>query len=173
VNVTWDAVGGATSYEVRRRTPTTGGAFPLINSPMTNAYTDTDVTAGNSYLYVVRAVNASTSSPDSTADLATTILFTDDPIVAGTTLIKAVHLAELRNAANAVRTLAGAGTFTFVTGAASAGTMITAAQINEVRTALDGGRGPLGLSTAGYTDTLTAGVTIKAVHFQEIRNRTK
>jgi hypothetical protein len=173
VNITWSAVGGATSYQVYRRSATTGGAFVLINSPATNAYADTSVTAGSSYFYVVRAVNASTSSPDSTPDLATTILFTDDPIVAGSTVVKAVHLGEIRNAANAVRALAGVGAFSFVTGAASAGTTITAAQINEVRTALDGGRSPLGLPTGGYTDTLTAGVLIKAVHFQEIRNRTK
>jgi hypothetical protein len=172
VNITWNAVVGATSYQLYRRSPTTGGAFALVNSPTTNAYADTGVTAGNSYFYIVRAVNESTSSPDSTPDLATTILFTDDPIVAGSTVVKAVHLGEIRNAANAVRALAGLAPASF-SGAASAGTTITAAQINEVRTALDGGRSPLGLPTGGYTDTLTAGVPIKAVHFQEIRNRTK
>lgn len=174
VNITWNAVDGATSYQVSRRSATSGGAFTPINPPATtNAYSDTSVTGGNSYLYVVHAVNASTSSPDSAPNLATTILFTNDPIVAGSTVVKAIHLAELRNAANAVRLLAGAGIFSFVTGAATSGTTITAAQINEVRGALDGGMNPLSLPIGGYTDTLTAGVPIKAIHFQEIRNRVK
>ncbi|MGZ4808496.1 MAG: hypothetical protein ACXV7D_04130 [Thermoanaerobaculia bacterium] len=40
-------------------------------------------------------------------DLATTVIFTDSSLVAGTTVVKSVHVTELRTAANAVRQLAG------------------------------------------------------------------
>ena len=123
------------------------------------------------YLYKVRAINAG-GSADSAPDLATTVIFTDDPLVAGSTIIKAVHLAELRTAVNAVRALAGLAAATF-TDAATPGVIVKAVHINELRTDLDQAMSALGFPTGGYTDTLTAGVVIKAIHFQEIRNRVK
>ncbi|MEO8034274.1 MAG: IPT/TIG domain-containing protein [Acidobacteriota bacterium] len=172
VLVTWNTTATATSYQVFRQAPSV--AFAPIGSPTAStSFTDSTATANTSYLYRVRAINAAGSSGDSSSDIATTIIFTNDPLVAGVTVIKAVHLAELRAAVNAVRALAGAGAFSFITGAGNVGTTVTAAQINEIRTALDGGRSPLGLSTGGYTDTLNSSVRIKAVHFQEIRGRVK
>jgi hypothetical protein len=43
--------------------------------------------------------------------------------------------------------------------------------ITEIRSALDPARSALSLSTGGYTDGSLTGVVIKAVHFQELRNR--
>jgi hypothetical protein len=120
----------------------------------------------------VRAINAGGSSSDSAPDLATTVIFTDDPLVARSTPIKAVHLAELRTAVNAVRSLAGIGVVSF-TDSASRGVTVKAAHINELRTALDAALSSLGFATGGYTDTPARGVPIKAIHFQEIRNRVK
>jgi hypothetical protein len=171
VLVTWTASSGATSYEVYRRAP--GGSFTLIGTSTTASYTDNSVAPNTTYLYRVRAVNAGGSSADSGYDLATTVIFTDDPLVARSTVIKAVHLAELRTAVNAVRAQAGLAAASF-TDAASRGVIVKAVHITELRTALDAALGVLGFPTGGYTDTITARSTIiKAVHFQELRNRVK
>jgi len=170
IGVSWTAVGTATSYEVYRRAP--GGSFELLASTLTNSYNDSTVSSSTSYLYRVRALNAGGSSADSAADLATTILFTTDPLSGGTTVITAGRLTELRNGVNAVRALAGLGAGSYTDGA-TAGVLIKAVHVSELRTQLDAARGPLGFSTGGYTDSMTAGVLIKAVHFQELRNRVK
>ena len=93
-------------------------------------------------------------------------------LLAAGTVIKAVHLAELRTAVNAVRALAGLAAATF-TDPATPGVVVKAVHVNELRSDLDQAMGSLGLPTGGWTDSLAAGVTIKAIHFQEIRNRVK
>ena len=169
VLVTWTAVVGASSYEVYRRDP--GGSFTLRNSPLTNSFTDTAL-ANTAYLYRVRAVGAGGTSLDSASDLATTVIFTDDPLASGGTVIKPIHLAELRTAINAARAQASLGVASF-TDAASAGVPVKAAHITELRAALDAAMTALALPAGAWTDTLTTGATIKAIHFQEIRNRVK
>jgi hypothetical protein len=170
VQVTWAASSGATSYEVYRKGA--GGSFTLIGSPTSTSFTDTTASANTSYLYRVRARNAAGSSTDSAYDLATTVIFTDDPLVPGVTVIRAIHLAQLRTAVNAVRALAGLGAGSY-TDAATAGVPIKAVHINELRTNLDQAMSALGLATGGYSRTIAAGVLIKAVDFQELRNRVK
>lgn len=167
INITWDVVAGATGYQVDRKEP--GGTFTQIGTPANNAFSDFARPANTSFLYRVRAVNADGSSPNSSSDLATTVIFTDDPLVAGT-VVKAAHLSELRTAVNAVRALVGLTAFTF-TGSATSGTIISAVHVTELRTALDAARAALGLSTGGYTDAPLTGAEIKAVHFQEVRGR--
>ncbi|MGZ7078492.1 MAG: hypothetical protein ACXVJT_03670, partial [Thermoanaerobaculia bacterium] len=170
VRITWNEVNGATEYQVYRRSPGSGTLDPVALQAATT-FDDTTVTAGHSYLYVVRAVNFNFTSPNSAPDLATTIFFTNDPLLVSSTPVKYTHLSEIRDAVNAVRLLAGVGSTSF--SAAAAGTAITAAQVSELRTALDAGLGPLGLPTGGYTDTISPATAIKAIHFQELRNRTK
>jgi hypothetical protein len=117
----------------------------------------------------VRAVNSGGASSNSAVDLATTVIFTDTPLNAGTA-VKSVHVTQLRTAVNAVRALAGLGSFIFTDSAAS-GTTIRAVHLTDLRTALDQGRGLLGFTTGGYTDAAPLGVLIKAVNMQELRNR--
>ena len=169
VSITWNASVGATSYQVFRRPA--GGSFGLVGSPVSNSFTDNTAAASSSYLYQVRAVSAGGTSADSTPDLATTVIFTDDALAAGI-LVKAVHLSQLRTATNAVRALAGLGAAGF-TDAASAGVTVKAVHVTEMRTALDAGLGPLGRATGGYTDGALGSVLIKPIHFQELRNRVK
>ncbi|HET6384205.1 MAG TPA: fibronectin type III domain-containing protein, partial [Armatimonadota bacterium] len=64
VALSWTASAGATSYNVKRST-TTGGPYTTVGSPTTSSYTDTGLTDGAAYYYVVSAVNASGESPDS------------------------------------------------------------------------------------------------------------
>lgn len=168
VQVTWNAVTGATSYEIDRRAP--GGSFTQRGTSVTPSFTDS-ASNNTAYLYRVRAVNASGTSPDSASDLATTVPFTDDPLAAGV-LIMATHLAELRTAVNAVRAQAGLSAATF-TDAAVPGVLILAVHITELRARLDEATSVLGYATGGWTDTSLTGVDVKAIHFQEIRNRVK
>jgi hypothetical protein len=168
VNVSWNASSGATSYQVYRRAP--GVAFTLISSPATTSLMD-NVSANTAYLYRVRASNTSGTSGDSASDLATTVVFTNEPLAAGVS-VQAVHLSQMRIAVNAVRSLAALSAAGF-TDAASAGTTVKAVHVTEIRSALDAALGALGLTSGAYTDTSLTGVPIKAVHFQEIRNRVR
>lgn len=169
IRITWAAVGGATSYEVWRRAPGST-TFVKVGTTTTNSFTDS-VAANTAYLYRVVAVSGGGSSPASGVDLATSVVFTDDPLRAGV-VIKAVHLAELRVAVNAVRALAGLAPASF-TDAAVPGVIVKAIHINELRTALDQARSALGLPTGGWSEPITAGTIIKARHFEEIRERVR
>jgi len=126
------------------------------------------------YIYRVRAVDAGGNYSDfSNTDIATTVIFTDDPLVVGTTLIFKEHVLELRSAVNAVRAAAGLSAATW-TDSSLTGVVVQAAHVSELRSNLDAARSLLGLSTGGYTDTLTPGTTlIKAVHISELRDRVK
>jgi hypothetical protein len=168
--VAWNVVSNATSYAIERRAP--GGAFAPLGTSDLNAYVDDTVSANTSYLYRVRAVNSAGSSASSSDDPATTILFTNDPLTAGATIIRAAHLSELRTAVNAMRALAGLTAATF-TGTAAPGLPVAAIHINELRSALDQATAALARPTGGYTGTIGANVLIRAVHFQEIRNRVR
>ncbi|HYW66582.1 MAG TPA: glycoside hydrolase family 44 protein, partial [Candidatus Dormibacteraeota bacterium] len=67
VNLTWNASSGATSYNVKRST-TNGGPYTTVASPTTTSYTNTGLTNGTPYYYVITAVNsAGESSPSSQA----------------------------------------------------------------------------------------------------------
>lgn len=125
---------------------------------------------------MVRAVDASAgTSPYSAPDTATTLFFTDDPLIPQVTGVRSIHLTELRQAINAMRAAAGLTPTAFTDPTVSAATPIKAAHGQELRTALGQARTSLGLSTATFTDsTLTAGTTsVRAVHLQELRNGVK
>jgi fibronectin type 3 domain-containing protein len=71
VSLTWSAAAGATSYTVKRRTLATD-PFVAVQSGLTSpSFTNTGLSNGTTYTYVVAAVNAAGSSPDSTSVQAT------------------------------------------------------------------------------------------------------
>src|SRR6202451_3718138 len=70
VGLSWSASSGATSYNVKRST-TSGGPYTTIGSPTTTSYTDTGVTNGTTYYYVVAAVNTAGQSANSSQVSAT------------------------------------------------------------------------------------------------------
>ena len=65
IDLTWDAVDKATSYIIKRAA-TTGGPYATIANDITETfYTDTDVTSGTTYYYIVSATNNGTEISDS------------------------------------------------------------------------------------------------------------
>jgi cellulose 1,4-beta-cellobiosidase len=70
VSLTWTASTGATSYNVKRAA-TNGGPYATVVSPTGTNYTDTAVTNGTTYYYVVTAVSANGESANSDQASAT------------------------------------------------------------------------------------------------------
>ncbi len=64
VALTWSASSGATSYRVKRAT-TSGGAYNQVAAPTSTSYTDTALTNGTAYYYVVSASNSAGESGNS------------------------------------------------------------------------------------------------------------
>ena len=70
VSLAWTASTGATSYNVKRAA-INGGPYTTVASPAGTSYTDTTVTNGTTYYYVVTAVSASGESANSNQASAT------------------------------------------------------------------------------------------------------
>jgi hypothetical protein len=79
VSLTWTASSGATSYHVKRST-TSGGPYTQVAAPTTAADTDTGLTNGTPYYYVVSAVNAAGESANSTEVAATPVNSTNPDV---------------------------------------------------------------------------------------------
>lgn len=70
VALSWTAGTGAASYNVKRST-TTGGPYTTVGTATTTAYTDSAVTNGTTYYYVVTSVNSAGESANSNQASAT------------------------------------------------------------------------------------------------------
>ncbi len=76
ISLSWSAAGGATSYTLKRST-TSGGPYTNVDTGITTTtYTDTGLTNGTAYYYVVAAVNSEGTSPNSNQAAATPVLTT-------------------------------------------------------------------------------------------------
>jgi hypothetical protein len=64
VSLSWSASSSATGYHVKRAT-TSGGPYTQVATPTSTNYTDTGLTDGTTYYYVVSAVNAAGESANS------------------------------------------------------------------------------------------------------------
>lgn len=94
--------------------------------------------------------------------------FTDDPLVAGVTRVKASHLTELRARVDALRVRFGVGVFGWTDPGLGAGTTIKGLHIYELRTALQQAYTAAGVTPPTYTHpTITR---IDAAHIRELRS---
>ena len=167
VNVTWNAVAGAAYYEVHRSVD--GSAFASVASPDGPPYADSEVVAGKSYLYRIRSVSGSGApSPLSNPDVATTIVFTNDPVVAETTKIRLVHVTQLRAAVNALRATASLPPLA-ADATVAAGALVRESHIATLRAKLNEARDAVGLASIAF-DALTL---IRAAHVTQLRNGVK
>ncbi len=99
------------------------------------------------------------------------VTFTDDPLVAGSTTIKASHLAELRAAIDVARAAVGLSPASWTDVVTAGTTLIKPVHVAEMRTALAAVYMAAGGTPPTYTDpTLSTDLTaLKAVHLQELR----
>ncbi|SHK78899.1 fibronectin type III domain-containing protein [Desulforamulus aeronauticus] len=92
VNLSWTAVAGATGYNVKRAT-TAGGPYTTIATSVTEAvYTDSTVTNGTTYYYVVTAV-----SNDGESDPSNEVSATPQDQSSGGTGGKAILVITMAN----------------------------------------------------------------------------
>jgi len=175
VKLDWGAAGtGIDHYEIERASKNSDPFQPLPawvgGTALT--YTDNSTTANQAYLYRVKAVQVNNSgSSYSNLDAATAIAFEDDPIEQNITGIKAVHISQLQQAVNAMRTLAGLSQIPW-TNNAGQGQAITAAPLTEMRTALNDAITKLEITTPQYTDANYSGLIYKR-HIEELRQHVK
>jgi hypothetical protein len=179
----WTApTGSISSYQVERSQSVNGSYTTLSPNPITTSFTDSMASPGTAYLYRVRAVyTAGGHSSYSNKDLATTIIFEDDPLNPnGTkTLIRAQHLIELRQAVSAVRILAGLNlaTWTYpdpVSTPAALRRLIYLKDMTELRSELDAALTILNRTQSYPTNPpLALGSPVSAAHFTQIRDRVK
>jgi cellulose 1,4-beta-cellobiosidase len=71
VSLLWNVVNNATGYVVKRSTTSGGPYTPLAATPTGTTLTDSTVTNGTTYFYVVSATSSENESPNSTQASAT------------------------------------------------------------------------------------------------------
>ncbi len=182
INLTWTAPASGTvdHYRIERSTSYGSPFVPLQASPTSMSFADTSVSAVTAYLYRVCAVDgAGNLSQYSNVDVATAITFTDDPLQAGVTWIKAQHLSELRQAVNAVRALAGLTPALWhypdpMSNPPEQRRVVWLEDVTDLRTFLDEALTILGRQQAypAYPP-LGRNMSISKEHFAQIRDRVK
>jgi hypothetical protein len=102
------------------------------------------------------------------------LTFTDDPLQARVTLVKALHLTELRSAVNTLRTRYGLSAVTWPSGPIQSGTVIQAAHLTELRSALADVYTAAGLTVPAWSPaTITGGTTVvTAAQITQVRAAT-
>lgn len=165
VDVSWASVPDVDSYQVERRTQRDRIGIVVANTPSTT-FTDTvpESTQPVAYVYFVRAIAADTPSEYGAYDYATcaTALYQQPQLVSGFTTIRAVDLAELRSATDALQ-----AAFGLPGGSYSSGAVIRASHIAEIMTALNAVRAATGAPLLGPPPN--TGDVIRAVDLRQLR----
>jgi hypothetical protein len=171
------AVIGMPAPSVRWQTSTDGGTkwVDLVNGATSSTYSLTAWASDNGRQYRAVFTNSEGTATTNAATLRVVLglpTFTDDPLTATGTRVKAVHITELRQAIAALRARHGLGASAWTDDPLGAGKMIVkAAHLAEMREAVRQVYVAAGQTAPAYTDpTLTAGsTTISAAHIAELR----
>lgn len=171
VLLNWAVSAGADHYEVQRKQTISAAWDPLSPNPSTNSFTDNGVVAGATYLYQVRAVDAAGACPSgySNVDLATTVIFTDDPLLSRLTIIKAQHVSEVRQAVDAVRATANMGAAIWTNPL----NQVSAIHFTELRDRLNEALPALGFLTIPADPGIAQTSVVYATHLQAVRDKVK
>lgn len=170
VLVTWRAA-GASQYTVYRAS-SWNGEVPVGTTTGTS-FLDSTAAPGQIYRYRVGS-----GSWTSEADIASTFIWTDSPLTAGATTVKAAHLAELVSAAKLLQNATGStwyvGSFQLPLRAPVVGDFVLASDLVGVRNAIDaarrfGGVRPYVFNAFGASPS----VVIRASDIEDLRNSLK
>jgi hypothetical protein len=132
----------------------------------------TGLVPGSAYFYRVIAVDTgNVVSAPSAYDVATLIQFADDPVAAGQTILRGVHVSDLRLAVDAVRQAAGLGK-TWTDYSPPTG-VVSASHFLELRDRLNEARAAMGLPNVHFTDSVAVGAAVRARTMKELRDGVK
>lgn len=141
-------------------------AWSQIVCPRLYVCYDPSAQRGVLYEYRAEALDGSNVSYFSNTD--SVLLFTDDPLVASETPVKAIHFAELRTAVNELRKKSGLQPFDFG-GSMAPGRPIAAAHVDLLRTKLSEALIALGAPIA----LAPRSAVVRAVDLHELRDLTR
>lgn len=124
---------------------------------------------GTVYSYFMEAFDSATNQilATSNIDAATSMQFTDDPLMPGMA-IKAIHVQELLTGVNAFRAAAGLQPLAFP--GIGAGGPVLALHITELQTALNQARAVLGSDTVVFNGGAAPWASVKAQQIQDLRD---
>ncbi len=126
---------------------------------------------GSTYKNATYGFNVQVVSRSGSTFVVSVGSFTDDPLVAGTTSIKAAHITELRTRIDAARLKYGLGALSWPDSLVAGTTPIKIVHLSELRSALNAVYTQRSLALPTYTDpTLTSSTPIKAIHITELRS---
>jgi hypothetical protein len=180
--VAWPVIGSAPSYRIMIATsagalPTAAGAETcpgcvvnaVVASPVFVPVVGT-FQPGTTYFWQVRATNGGAwSAVRSFTTRAALVAFSDHPLVAGTTPVRAQHVQELRTAINALRAQLEMAAFDFGP-AVAPGHPVQALHLSGLRAALAEVFAAVGRPLPLAEPAITARVTpIRASHLTELR----
>jgi hypothetical protein len=150
---------------------TSGTTSSPISGATSSSYTTPTLT--NTTSYWLRASNMVGTADSNTVTISVVAYqpFTDDVLTAGSSVMRAVHITELRTRIDALRVRFGLTAFVWTDPTLNAGTtVIRAQQFIDTRTALAQVYIAAGLTPPTYTDPdLEIGATMKIVHVAELR----
>jgi hypothetical protein len=182
VVVSWTAPGSnggsaMTGYQVQVATSAGGtysNAAGCPTSSTATSCTSTGLANGTQYFFKAAAINAVGTGVYSSASSGVTPAptpgsFTDTPLVAGVTPIRAAHILELRSRIDALRALHGSlGQYSYTDTITSA-TSVKAVHILELRQALLEVYQQMGRTPPTYTTTPAVGGSMVVADIQSLR----
>ena len=147
-------------------------------SPIAGATSSTFVTPplDGTANYWVRVSNSNASVDSTTATVSVTFSdpthsFTDSILTTGLSIIRAVHILELRTRIDVLRNAAGLGNFPWTDPTLPSGTvLVKPIHITELREAVTAVYTALGLPPPAFTGSITSGSVIRAQHIGELRD---
>jgi hypothetical protein len=135
--------------------------YALFNAQWTAGTTYTNATYGVAIRVIGRTGSTFTVSVSS---------FTDDPLTIGVTLLRAIHITELRSRIDALRIRLSLPAFAWTDTLVPGATVVRAQHLVDLRIALTDCYVAAGLTPPAFTDpVIDVGTVAKAAHIAELR----